>query len=237
MGGVASRIGLSLALLVVAAGGWASTATGASTIVASPETFTYEPGPYVQGLGEVAIFDNSRASAYHDVTTLRRGPDGGPLFFSEMIPGGLGTDDPAGQVTPVNGTQYLTPGSYPFYCTLHGQAMSGELVIDGSQGKAVKRPGVRVTILKQKLKRVRKSGIKVRLKALGASRQVTVTATRGKVRIGARKVNFKAGQTRRLNIPLTRKGRQVLRKGRVAKLKVRTSVAFGKPQQAARKLR
>lgn len=230
MGGMSSRITLGLAAALAVVGLSVGTANAGTTIVASPVNYTFEPGPYVQDLGEVATFDNSLSPAYHDVTTDDKGPDGARLFGSAMIPGG--------ETTVVEGTQYLKAGTYPFYCSLHGSGMRGDLIVDGSKGEAVPRPLVRVSFVKQKLKRVRKAGVRVKLKAVTASKPVTVTASKGKTVLGTkRKLVFKAGQTRTLTIPLTGKGRKAIRKGKVVKITLRTSVPFGKPSSATRKVR
>jgi plastocyanin len=210
---------------------WAGTAnaTGVS-IVASPDCCSFEPGPYVQGLGETAVFDNAGASAPHNVESTQTGPDGQPLFAAEGILGG--------QTTPVNGTQYLKAGTYPFFCTIHGPSMSGELTIDGSQGKVVPRPSVKLSFVKQKLKRVRKAGVKVKVKATAASKGVEVTATKGKVKLGSKSgLTLKAGQTKTVTLRLTKAGRKALKKVKVAKIKLKAKVPFGKTASASRRVR
>lgn len=230
MGGMSSRIALGLTVVLAAFGASTGGANAATSIVADPTALTFLPGPYVQGLGETAILDNSQSETYHDVTANQAGPDGKPLFASPMIPGGT--------TAAVDGTQYLTAGTYPFFCTLHGAGMSGNLVVDGSTGKVVPRPAVRVSFARQKLKQVRKRGVRVTVKALAASKSVTVTASKGKVLLGAKRgLGFRAGQTRTLTLPLTRQGRKAIRKGKVVKIKLNTTLPFGKPSTATRKVR
>lgn len=221
---------MGLAAVMVAAGLMTGSASAAANIEADPVEYTFLPGPYIQGLGEVANFDNRLAQTYHDVTAKRNGPDGKPLFFSAAIPGG--------KITPVRGTEYLKAGTYPFICTLHGAAMRGELTLDGSQGKAVRRPKVRVSIPRQKLKRVRKTGVKVRVKGVTRSKRVKVTVKKGKVLLGVKKgLSFRSGQAKKFTVRLTKAGRKALRKRRSVKVKARATVAFGKPSNASRKLR
>jgi len=59
------------------------------------------------------------------------GPDGAPLFRSELIAGGA--------TTPVEGAEYLTTGSYAFICSIHPQ-MEGAINVT-SAGTPVPRPG------------------------------------------------------------------------------------------------
>ncbi len=227
-----SKISLGLVAALTACAVMAGSANAAATIQSSPNPgdYTFLPGPYVQGLGESASFDNSASLTYHDVTANQNGPDGEPLFYAPVIAGG--------QTEIVQGTEYLKPGSYPFYCTLHGPSMSGVLEIDGSEGKAVPRPSVKVSLPARKLKQIRKSGVKVKVKASTASRNVTLVVTKGKVRLGVKKkLNFRAGQTKTVTIRLTKAGRKAVRKGKAVKIKVKASVAFGKPSTATRKFR
>ena len=229
MGGKGSRIALGLAVALTAFGAMVTSANAAAIILPSPDCCTFEAGPFEQAQGEIAILDNSATTAPHDVRSTQNGPDGGFLFQSAAIAGG--------DTAPVTGSQYLTAGTYPFYCTIHGPSMSGELTVNSS-GTAVKRPAVKVSILRQRLKRVRKSGIKVRLKATAAAKGVTVIARKGKKVLGTkRKLNFKAGQARIVTIRLTKAGRKAIRRGKAVKVSVQAKVPYGKPSKSTRKLR
>ena len=225
-----SRIALALAIAVATFGTVSGVANAAATIQSNADSYTFLPGPYVQGLGEIAIFDNSASPAYHDVTATQTGPDGRPLFFAQALAGG--------QTGQVKGTQYLTAGTYPFYCQLHGAGMSGELTIDGSSGTVVRRPSVKVSFVRQKLKQVRRVGVRVKVRAATASTGVGITAKKGKVVLGSKRgLSFKTGQTRTLLLPLTKAGRKAIRKGKAVKINLRATVAFGKPSSATRKVR
>lgn len=220
---------MGLATCVAAAFAMCGSAGAVTTVVADPTCCTYSGSPFVQGLGEVATFQNAAEVTPHDATSTQRGPDGKALFYSPIISGG--------ESAPIAGTQYLGPGTYPFYCTLHGAAMSGELVIEDT-GTVVPRPSVKVTIVAQKLKALRRGGVKVKLTARTASRGISVVATKGKVRLGARsKINLGAGRSRTFRLPLTKAGRKAVAKGRSVKVKVKATVPFGKPSTATRKVR
>ena len=107
---------------------WASApASAADTITAEVGCCAFEPGPYFQDLGEIPTFDNPPMANPHNVTSTVSGPDGDALFRSRTIG--------AADSTPVKGTQYLEAGTYPFFCTLHGASMSGDLVVAGRQGR------------------------------------------------------------------------------------------------------
>lgn len=230
MGGTGSRIATGLAVLAAALGFTVTSASAApAMILPDPTCCTFESGPFIQDMGDISIIDNSGTTAPHDVRSTQRGPDGRFLFESVVALGG-GSN-------PVTGTQYLTTGTYPFYCTIHGPSMSGELEVSAS-GKAVPRPSVKVSFVNQRLKQVRKRGVKVKLRATTASKGVTVTAKKGKVLLGSKgKLSFSAGQTRTITLPLTGKGRKAIRKGKVVKISLRATVNYGKPSNATRKVR
>jgi len=231
MGGMGSRIALGLAVVVAALGLTTTAANAGANITASETCCTFDPGPFTQGLGEIATFDNTKSTAPHDVVATGKGPDGQPLFLmSGAILGG--------DTAPVNGTQYLKAGTYPFYCSIHGAAMSGELTVDGGSGTAVARPSVKVSFIGQKLNQVRRVGVKVKLKAVTASRNVTVTASKGKVKLGSTKVpSLSAGQNKTVTISLTKSGRKALGKGKVAQISLKATVPFGNPASASRRVR
>lgn len=235
MGGIGSRIALGLAVgmaaFVACLGAAEALAPESGTVIASdPTCCTYLPGPYAQDQGQAAYFDNTASTTYHDVQAKGNGPDGKPLFSMTSLA-------PGGSILRVNGTEYLKPGSYPFYCTLHGAAMSGTLIINDA-GTAVARPSVKVSIPAQKLRKVRKSGVKVKVKALTASKGVFLSAKKGKVTLGSKRgLSLNAGQSKTLTLRLTKAGRKAIKKGKSAKIKVSASVPFGKTSTASRKVK
>ena len=220
-----------LAIAIVGLLAAASPASAADTITADVGCCTFAPGPYFQDLGEIPLFENPPGANPHNVTSTATGPDGGELFRSKTIG--------AGDTTPVEGTQYLEAGTYPFFCTLHGPSMSGELVVQGEKGAVVPRPSVKVSIPSQRLKKVRRSGrVKVKVRAATASSGIGVRVSRGKTVIAsASNLSLNAGASRVLKLKLSRKGRKAIRKGRKVGLAAKATVAFGKPSKAKRSLR
>ena len=211
---------------------WASApASAADTIKAEVDCCTFEPGPYFQDLGEIPTFENPPMANPHNVTSTASGPDGDALFRSRTIG--------AADSTPVRGTQYLEAGTYPFFCTLHGASMSGELVVEDGKGVVAARPSIKVSIPRQKLKKVRKSKkLKVKVRASTPSSGIRITAKRGKKKIAtSSKINLGAGSTRVVKIKLSGKGRRAISKGRKVALAATGTVDFGKPSRAKRSLR
>lgn len=206
-------------------------ASAADSIVADTECCTFAPGPYFQDLGEIPLFVNPVDANPHNVTSTSKGPDGDALFRSQTV----GADS----TTPVAGTQYLNAGTYPFFCTLHGSGMSGELVVEGNTGAVVARPSIRVLIPAQSLGKVRKSGrIKVRVKANTSSRGIRIGARKGRKAVtSSPKLSLAAGASRIVNLKLSRAGRKAVAKGRKVAISAVGTVAFGKPSSAKRKLR
>lgn len=215
------------------AGGTTAGAAG-NTITAnlSCPPCSFSADSYSQGLGEIPIFENPvGADAPHNVVSTVRGPDGRSLFRSETIV--------AGSTSPVEGTQYLTEGSYPFFCTLHGLSMGGRLEVSSSQGTVVPRPAVRLSVPSQSLRAVRRSGIvKVSASALVGSPILSISAKSGAVPVAsAGGLRLGPGATRTVRLKLSRAGRKAVSKGRRAVISVRGSVEFGSPVSAKRTVR
>jgi len=123
------RAVLPLAAALVVAPAATALAAGSAQIAAGPgNTFVTSSVEVDQG-GHVT-FANRDVTA-HDVTARDRAPDGSPLFRSALVA--------AGGEAPVDGVQYLTSGSYAFYCSVHPQ-MTGTLRIT-TAGTPEPRPG------------------------------------------------------------------------------------------------
>jgi plastocyanin len=233
MGTIRRGVGAALAASFLAVAFAAPEAGAAETITADTECCTFvSPGIFEQDMGEVPVFDNPvGADALHNVTSTARGPDGAPLFRSGTIG--------AGSTSRVEGAQYLTGGSYPFYCTLHGFSMGGQLLVSGENGTAAARPKIRLVIPSQRLASIRKSGlVRVSVKALAGSPVVNLSAKSGtRPLASAFGVAVSPGATKTVRMRLTRTGRKAIAKGRKASLSVTGAVAFGTPVTTRRTVR
>ena len=118
--GRAARYGGALALAVagtMALG--APSAFGQQPVVVA-EDYAFVPTEPTIEQGELLAFLNQDADL-HDVT---HGPDVPQILFAS--PTFIGPN----QQRNVEGTQFLAPGSYPFYCTVHPY-MTGTLHVEG----------------------------------------------------------------------------------------------------------
>lgn len=216
---------MALAVTGVAALG-AGQALGASEpITTSTACCSFGKASFTIDQGTVATFQNlDPGAAPHDVTAVDRRA-GKPLFSSAII--NLGQ-------TPVLGTDQLAPGTYRFFCTVHPTQMSGELVVTGSGS-----PGVAVKILSRNLAAVVSSRkLKVKLRAVTASNDVSLTARKGTSKLGSKRgIDLPAGASRTVRLPLSRAGRNSLENLGTAKVKVTATVPGAKPASATRRLR
>ena len=155
----------------------------------------------------------------HDVTAVENGGDGQPLFNSPIIG--------VGESAFVEGSQYLSTGSYDFLCSIH-QNMQGTLTVTGA-GAPVTRPGpgdpppsdttrpkVEVAILSAgtaRVRRARKLALEV---AVDEAATIALRATaraRGRVTtLGKGRVDLTGAGKRRQLLKLTRAGRKALAK-------------------------
>jgi len=189
----------------------------------------YTAPSYGLSAGAIGEFRNDDA-ATHDVAAVAKGPDGKPLFRANQIRSGT---------TPVDGTQYLSPGDYRFFCTIHGASvMSATLTIQAGTAPQA-RPQVDLIIPQQALGKVVSSGrLSVLVKARTASSRVALKVSKGKRRLGTLpKLSFAAGSSRTVRVPLTTSGKKALDGLDTATLAVDATVPFGKPDRASRKLK
>jgi plastocyanin len=155
----------------------------------------------------------------HNVTAPGKGPDGKNLFRSATISGGS---------TPVDGTQYLAPGSYPFNCTIHPLTMSATLVVTGTP---LPRPTATVKVLSKSLDKVASKG-KLKVSTASASAAVHVEAHLGTDTIGTAE-----GPPGAIRVKLFKGARKKLAKKSSAKVTVSAAPEFGVPGTASRKLK
>jgi plastocyanin len=215
--------GIGLACLGVLAGTAAVAWAAPASITNDPTANFFLPTSFNHDAGTVATYVHSGSNS-HNVTSTANGPDGKLLFSSATISSGS---------TPVNGTQFLGPGSYPFFCTVHGPSMSGTLVVTGTPQV---RPSVQLAVLDKKLaKVVKKRQLRVQVTTTGTG-QAAVSASLGNKTIFT-KTSVTAPGTQVVKLPLTSKGRAALKNKKKAKLTVTSSIAFGATATATAKLK
>jgi plastocyanin len=218
---------VGLAVTATAAFGAAHALGVTETITSSTVCCSFSQPTFSLDPGQVATFQNT-SGVSHDATASSNGPDGKPLFASATID--------SSQV-PVNGTQYLAPGTYHFICTIH-PGMTADLVVTGN-GSPLPRPDVDLTVVSKKLGKVVGSGkLKVKVSASAASDDVALTARKGARKLGSkRNIDLAAGASRTVKLPLTQSAKSALKDLDSAKVKVSAAVPFGSTATAKRKLR
>ena len=163
--------------------------------------------------GERVTFMNTDA-ADHDVLARDKGADGKPLFRSDLVG--------AGRTVPVQGTEYLTTGSFRFLCSIHPQ-MEGTLKVT-SAGKPVPRPGgggggaggdeapsLGLRVLDARLSRIqRRRALPVRVQTDEAA-TVRITARRGRTTFAKGAAKLRAAGSRTVRLKLTPAGRRLVR--------------------------
>jgi plastocyanin len=168
--------------------------------------------------GERLTFQNLDVER-HDVVASARGSDGRALFRTPIIGNG--------EEAFVEGSQYLTTGSYGFFCSVHPQ-MTGTLNVT-SAGTPAQRPGpgtgppdrakprVSVKLRRTSARRARRSRrLPVEVTVNEAAKVALRARARG-VTVARGSVSLPAAGKRRPSLRLTAAGRRLLgRRGRVA---------------------
>jgi hypothetical protein len=157
----------------------------------------------------------------HDVTAKRLGPGARPLFGTPVLA--------TGSSAFVDGSQYLTFGSYAFYCSVH-PFMHGTLTVT-TAGKPAKRPGgdsrapgIAVEIVSGSIGDVSKSG---KLQVSFHTDEAASVKLSGSERVGKQSFTL-SGSSRqvganrpvRVALTLTSKGRKALSGARKATFSV-----------------
>jgi plastocyanin len=201
----------------------------AITIVTPPnaETFNYQPSSYTIDQGGSIGFSNTDPGVKHDVTARGR-IGGGPLFRTPTV-----TGDVSGTNLLVGGTEYLTTGSYEFFCSVHPLSMQATLNVTGS-GTPVARPDIEVKIITGKIARIARRGrVLVKVTAVTKSDNVALVLKLGKRRIGSKtNIDLEASQVRRVPIVLSNSNRNRFLNRARANLKLVGTVQFGAPDGA-----
>jgi plastocyanin len=224
------RVMLVAALACAGALAFASSAH-AITISAPPnaEADNYDPESYTINQGGTIGFNNADPGVDHDVRA-RGQIGGGPLFLTPTI---TGLAD-----TLVQGTEYLTAGSYAFFCNVHPLSMTGTLNVTG-MGTPVPRPKVDVKVLSGDIDKVaNKRKARVRVKAITDADNVSLALKLKNLRLGGKgNIDLDAGQTRTVVLRLSRRAKNKLSDKERARVKLVGSVQFGANDTAFKLLR
>ena len=200
----AVRRGLALALFVSLLG--AAAAWSDETITARPSD-QFASAVTTIDQGEKVTLRNLDIAG-HDVTSHDTGDDGKPLFASAIVN--------TASSGPVAGTEYLTTGSYHFFCSVHpGMEATLEVTSAGTPVERPKAEGVEVKVLSSDLGRVIESGkLKLKVRSRAGAVQVGARAERRKksIALGSRKVRFEERGERRVKLKLSDAALKALRK-------------------------
>jgi plastocyanin len=201
-------------------------ALAAQTIVAQDNSFP--ASPYSTEQGAVVPFQNGGFSQ-HNVTATATGPDGKALFRSPTTNGGASSS--------VDGTQYLSSGDYPFFCTIHGPSMSGVLHVT-SAGSPQARPNATLTLVSKKISKVAKKGkLLVGVNMTAPVDGASLVAKLGKATLGrANSLSLRAGQ-QTVPIRLGKAGKNKLSRKSKASVTLTGDIPFGLPASGKGKLK
>jgi hypothetical protein len=178
---------------------------------------------YTTDQGEVGTF---QVTGTHNVTAHQTGPDGKALFHSATISGGT---------TGVLGTQYLTAGTYTFFCSIHPATMQATLVVTGN-GTPQARPHADLKLLSKKISKARRKGLLVEIDTNTKIDGVNLVAKLGKSTIGtANALSLAAGQQFAV-VKLSKSGKNKLSRRSKASITLSAVIPFGSPAAARGKL-
>jgi plastocyanin len=218
--------GTTIACCAVAAALFAagSAFAASQTIVAADNTFSLSI--YTMDQGEKPPFQNIGLNQ-HNATASANGPDGRPLFSSPTI--GTGS-------TVLEGTQYLTAGSYSFICTIHPSTMIATLAVSGN-GTPVPRPALSLKLLSKQIEKVIKNGLLVRMDVGTKADDMTLEARLGNTLIGKVEDISQATGTAFIKVKLNKAGKSRLRNREKATIGLTGTVPFGAPTTSKGKLK
>jgi plastocyanin len=224
-GSTGRRFWLLVAVAALGAMVYAAIALAADPINATDNA--YNAPTYTMNQGERPTFTDGGANQ-HNVTARTNGPDNRALFSTPTLNGG--------QQAAVDGTQYLTAGTYTFFCTIHPTEMQATLVVTGN-GTPQARPSATLTLRTKTISKAVKKGISVALNTSAKIDDVSLVAKLGKATIGrASDISLAQGQVFE-TIKLSKSGKSKLRKKSSAKVTVTAEIPFGSPATAKAKLK
>jgi plastocyanin len=221
---------IPIALALAALGLLPARAWTSADLIRSTAGNQFDKPLYYSDQGDLVQFQHGGGGPHNVTSTQFSGAV--RLFSSATIRSGT---------TPVNGTQRLAPGTYPFICTIH-DGMAAQLVVRPGAAPPPSpspRPDIEVAIRSRSLDRVLDTGrLLVKVRALTPSNDVKLVAT-WKGRVLARKANIDlvAGQVRELGLKLRRTARAALANRERAKVKLTGTVPGGLADVFARVLR
>jgi plastocyanin len=222
-GSTGRRLLLVVAVAALGAMAYAGYALAADSITAADDV--YSAPTYTINQGERPNFTNSGLTS-HNVTARDNGPDKRVLFSSPTLGGGTSAS--------VDGTQYLSAGTYSFFCTIHPTTMQATLVVT-SNGTPQARPSSSIKVTRRSVSQTIKKGLKVKMTPTTTIEGVTLTAKLGKATIGKKATTLNAG----FNAPvvkLSKAGKGKLRGKSTAKVSVTADIPFGSPVTSKVKL-
>lgn len=227
-GKLQGRIGLiacGAVLVALVAAGFAFAA--ADNIVAiAPNKFSV--ATYNMAQGEQPVFQNQEAGVTHNVTASANGPDGKALFRTADIPGG--------GAAKVDGTQYLTAGSYVFICTIHPSTMIATLAVSGN-GTPQARPALGLRVTTHKIAKVIKQGLLISIDSNVKTDDVELEAKLGNTVIGKEVDQSLTSGNQVFRVKLSKAGKSKLAKKTKATITVTGTLPFGAPTTVKAKLK
>lgn len=219
------RLSLYLGTVVLVLGVIAATAWAIADPIGATDN-TYSAPQFQMDQGDRPAFTDNGA-LQHNVTARQNGPDGKALFTTPTLNGG--------QSAAVDGTQYLSAGSYTFFCTIHPTEMQATLVVTGN-GTPQARPSASLTLRTKTISKAIKKGLLVSVNASTQINGATLTAKLGKATIGKTTASLASG-AQTTKVKLSKAGKSKLRKKGSAKVTVTAEIPFGAPATAKAKLK
>jgi len=198
----------------------------AGEITTAPTGDRFSASEFTIDQGEKTTFRNTDLRVSHDVVSNQT-EGGKPLFRSEIVP--------AGSSGPVEGTEFLVTGRYPFRCTLH-PGMEATLVVTAN-GTPAPKPGTppsptspgdttpaegKVAIADRRVTAVRRrKALRVRASS-NEEAKFAFTAKSGRTTIARGSTTVTDSKT--VSLRLTRAGRRLVARARTLKVKVTAKV-------------